>query len=150
MADMTITITVSGRAGGNNISWSRTGTITDLLGAVHRVGDIGGTSASSETGNTDGIYSTGAAVLCVVHSAADSLLSCSVRDGSKLGLGGPLLPSGIPMIVYNGAGAGGFNGGMVWSPTNTDTPTTDIDSILLTSYSGLAPYSALTGLKLIS
>lgn len=157
MADMTITITVTGRVGTNNITWSRTATVESLLGAIHRVGD-GSTNelalsypAASETPTTGtGVYSSGLAVTCIVHNGENGMARVNVFDSSKNDYNGPILPQGIPFIAYNGAGAGGFNGGVNFSATLTDTPTNDIDYLTVRNYSGQAPWSSLTGLKLIS
>lgn len=154
---MTITISVTGRIGGNNITWSRTATVEGLLGAVHRVGE-GSTSeqsltcamASETPAIGTGVYSTGAAVCCIVHSGQGASAFLDIYDSSKNDYNGPVLPEGLPFITYNGAGAGGFNGGINLSATATDTPTNDIDYILVRSISGQAPWSSLTGLKLIS
>jgi hypothetical protein len=153
---MTITITVTGRIGGNNITWSRTASVEGLLGAVHRVGE--GVveqqqihaMASEASGTGVGLYSTGAAVCCVVQNGEGTTTSLDIYDTANNSYKGPLLPEGMPFIVYNGAGAGGFNGGINRSATSTDTPTIDIDYILVQSISGHAPWSSLTGLKLIS
>lgn len=150
MADMTITITVTGRVGSNTATWSRTATVADLLGAIHRVGESGGNANSAEADAGDGIYSSGAAVTCAVHAGDNALMRATAQDTSRNSIGAALLGKGIPHILYNGAGAGGFNGGGKWSGTNTDTPTDDIASVNLASFIGLAPHAALTGLKLIS
>lgn len=150
MADMTITITVTGRVGTNTNSWSRTATVTDLLGAIHRNGESSGNIASSEADTGDGIYSTGAAVMCILHTGENAMMSAQSLDGSRNSLSAPLMPTGVPHIVYNGAGAGGFNGGAQWSGTNTDTPTVDVAAVNVSSFLGLAQHATLTGLKLIS
>lgn len=157
MSTMTITITVTGRVGGNNITWSRTATVEGLLGAVHtagdavNTGDVAATLASSENYPTgSGRYSTGLAVLCAVHTGQTSQAYLEMDDKDENTYMMPVLIEGVPCIMYNGAGAGGFEGGYSASSTATDKPTIDIDTVRLLNLTGHAPYAALAGLKLIS
>jgi hypothetical protein len=151
MADMTITITVTGRFGGNNITWSRTATVENLLGAVHRVADTASGFTSSETTvSYDGIYSSGLGVAAIVQTGQESLAWIQLIDSSKNEYNSVVLTSGVPFILFNGAGAGGFNGGFRNTNTLTDVPDIDIDGMNIRSMSGTATWSGLAGLKLIS
>ena len=150
MATMSITITVTGRMAGNTVTWSRSSEVTDLLTGIHRIGD-GGTfiTASESTKSTGSMYSTGMAVCAIIPSNAGSLLGVGFTDGGNLYPGGVAQP-GIPMLYYNGAGAGGFNGGVNVGSSAALDPTVDIDQIFTYATLGSPSYAALVGTKLIS
>ena len=154
MADMTITITVTGRVGTNNITWSRTATVEDLQGAIHKVADapsnFAGSEANASSASKEAIYSTGMGVVAIVQTGSASLAAIEVKDPSDNAINSAVLSPGIPFIMYNSAGANGFDGGIKNSATATDTPNVNIEMVTVKALEGVSPWSGLAGLKLVS
>lgn len=155
MATMTITVTVTGRQGGNTITWSRTATVSDITGAVHRTTVASNqteleVAVGSETTKGGAIYSTGLSTIAVINNGANGILSVQPQDSSGTTIRCGVLGQGVPFFLYNNSGAGGFSGGFSYDSSNGLTPTSDIDKIAFVQVVGNCPYSLLIGTKLIS
>lgn len=150
MATMTINIAVSTKG----FSWSRSASIVDLTAAVTHISEqtssdavFGGVEAAAVG---DGLHSFNAiAVGCVVNSGTGSLMKVLTSLSNATQTGGVVIPSGIPFIVYNGAGTG-FTGGVSTSGTNTLTPTDDVQRLQFGSVMGSSLAQVLLGLKTTS
>ena len=149
MATMTITIAVSTKG----FTWSRTASIADVTAAVTQISEktygdsfVGGIESTAQG---DGLQSFSAiAVACLVNSGTGSLLKALTLSSSAAS-GGAVIPTGIPFIVYNGAGTG-FTGGVTSGASSTITPTSDIESLQVGSLMGSPVSNILLGLKATS
>jgi len=154
MADLSISITVTGSMGGQSFTWSRTATVGNIDDAVYGLFQtkdfVGSTESGSGSQAADGIYSySGAAVMCVVHTNPGTVCKISALCSDGTARGSFLVLPFVPMIYYNGAGTG-FTGGLNASNTSTDTPTIDITAIQSQVMMGSGSVAALIGLKSIS
>lgn len=157
MADLTITITVSASIDGQAFRWSRSATITSLDSAIfgarqtpHNSGQaIGGSEAGSLASLSDGLYSyTGIAVGCFVHASQNAVIPLTLLDSTGTLITGVMMSANVPFIVYGGYD---FNGAAKSSGTSTDTPTVDVDGVIVSApFIGTGSIRALVGLKAIS
>ena len=153
MADFTITITVSSRVGSATTVWERTAVIADMEGMVYRNTNIQvNNTFSSESGAIGGagIYSfTGLNAVVVVGQGAGGVFQISPRSSAGASMGDPIMASGVPFLMYGGAGTG-FTGAGKTSAVGTDVPTVDLDGFALSLYAGNGTFTALAGLAPIS
>lgn len=156
MADFTITIRVSGTAGGQSISWSRTATIADIDAVVQnghnaaQSGESGASIVSIESAAASGVGTTsytGIAVSAVVSEGQGTMTIVIPYDGSLNSNGQAICPPGVPFITYQG---GDFNGAMNIGSGATLQPTVDIGSISAGPQYGFGSFKALAGLKAVS
>lgn len=156
MADFTITIRVSGTAGGQSISWARTATITDIDVVVQnghnavQIGEGSGSIVGIESAVPGGVgltSYTGIAVSAVVSEGQGTLTLVTPYDVSLNSNGSAICPPGVPFITYQG---GDFNGAMNIGSSATLQPTVDIGSIAVGPSYGFGSFKALAGLKAVS
>lgn len=154
MADFNISIRVSGTAGGQAISWTRTGTVADI-DVVVQTGRNAQSTASLPHVLTESVISsgvgavsyTGVAVCAVVSEGQGNILTVGAYDSNHTLNSRFYAPTGIPVLIYQGFD---FNGAMNVGASDSATPTVDVQAIEGTSLYGFTPYKALAGLKAVS
>ena len=145
MATMTITITASG----NGVTWSRSADIEVDTAMIQTGGGTGAIFGTEAAAPGIGVMSyTGAGVVLFSNKARGSMVKVLLSDGINSPLG-PLLPTHLPFVMYNGVGTG-FLGAYKPSATATHTPDNDLLSATYTVAVGTLNTASLVGLKLIS
>jgi hypothetical protein len=156
MADFTITIRVTGTAGGQSVSWSAAATVADIDALIlngHNAAQATESGASIITAEGIGASGvglmsyTGIAVSCVVGEGGSTVTLVTPYDGSLNDNGAFVVPTGIPVITYQGPD---FNGAMNIGSSATATPTVDVQSIAAGPWFGFGSFKALAGVKAVS
>lgn len=154
MADFNISIRVSGTAGGQAISWTRTATV-ESIDALVLTGRNAQSTASLPHVLTESVISsgvgavsyTGVAVCAVVSEGQGNVLAVGTYDSNPAINSRFYAPTGVPILIYQGFD---FNGAMNVGASDTATPTVDVQAIEGVSFYGFTPYKALAGLKAVS
>jgi hypothetical protein len=148
MASITIQVTVQS----GTFLWTRTAVIEGIEAvSLHSGNPLNNQMGGSESITTSriGLYSYGGVAVAVLSSKGrGSVLQVTDNSDSAV-IGGALLPTYLPHIIYGGAGTG-FTGAMLASDTATDLPTEDIVGIVAIPYMGATNIQTLYGFKPIS
>ena len=148
MASITIQVTVQS----GTFLWTRTAVIE----GIEAVSLLSGNPLNNQMGGSEsittsriGLYSYGGVAVAVLsNKGRGSVLQVTDNSDSAV-IGGALLPTYLPHIIYGGAGTG-FTGAMLASDTATDLPTEDIVGIVAIPYIGASNIQTLYGFKPIS
>lgn len=140
MADMTITLALSGNVGGRRFSYSSTSTVADVDAAMFAQAGSG----AGLTPFTPQSYGGLSAVVIVPNSVGLNVLNFETTGGNTVYF---FVPAGLPAVLYN---SDGFNGSFGYSTTATDGPTNDPTIYGCGAIAGHANYRAIAALKAIS
>lgn len=146
---MTITVTVNAKG----VKWSRTASI-EVDTAQYQQGDVRNTPlfGSEGTATTIGLHSFAGHGIGIYTNKARGAVSQLMFYNSAIDiLGGVLLPTYLPFILYAPSGTG-FTGAMGNSASSgaSDVPDEDVNTVGVAPYIGTQNTQALVGLKAIS
>jgi hypothetical protein len=148
MASITIQVTVQS----GTFLWTRTAVVEGIEAvSLHSGNPLNLQMGGSETLTTGriGLYSYGGIAVAVLSNKGRGSVLQVTDNSDSAAIGGALLPTYLPHIIYGGAGTG-FTGAMLASDTATDLPTEDIVGIVAIPYIGASNIQTLYGFKPIS